>query len=281
MSSLPSPIDISQQNSLPGKPEVCKPFLAREEHCNPHTCAWERQYDRPGIGVVLSGRFEYRSQTGLVIGVPGTIVFGNAGEFFHVTHFDGLDIRRLVVWYDSAFFEMVSKACGLREPRFPAVALPPGRAATAMFAQMRDLARGWNDSDDVAFRLAESALTISPEDHSGQVISNRDRQRVLSAVNYIEHAFCDTCSVDTLANVSGLSRYHFMRLFKAVTGQSANQYVINTRLRAAAARITETGAPVSEIAFDVGFNDISHFNTCFRMMFGRTPSQMRKLARAA
>ena len=279
VSSLP--IDISLQNSLPGKNALFEPFLAREEHCNHLARSWERQYDKAGIGMVISGRFDYCSQTGSVTGVPGTIVFGNAGEYFKVHHFDDVDIRRLVVWYDWAFLELIADACGLHEPRFPSAALPPGRMASAMFARMRELVHGWDESEDAAFSLAQAALTIKHEDHSDQAISNRDRQRVLSVVNHIEQAYFEPCSVDALANISGLSRYHFMRLFKAVTGQSANQYVINTRLRAAAARITETSAPVSAIAFDVGFNDVSHFNTCFRTMFGRTPRQMRKLARAA
>jgi transcriptional regulator GlxA family with amidase domain len=158
--------------------------------------------------------------------------------------------------------------------------LPPGKAALAFFAKMKALAQGCNDPEETAYALAAAALTINNDGKVYKTISNRSRERILSAVSYIECTFEEPCTVDVLANISSLSRYHFMRLFKVVTGQSVNQYVINTRLRAAVARIAETKAPLSEIALDVGFNEISHFNTCFRRMFDCTPRQMRKLVRA-
>lgn len=275
---MPSaPIDISLNSPLPGKSMAPAPYLAREECCTLASCPkWERQYDKAGIGVVISGWCEYRAQTGTVMGVPGTIVLGNFGEYFRVRHLESQAVRRLVVWFDRAFLEGVAEAHGLEEPRFGVVSRPPGKSASSMFARMQSLVRGSSDSEDIAYSLAAGAMTIKAERDFSSGISSRDRQRILSAVSYIESAFYEPCSVDELARISGLGRFHFMRLFKAVTGQSANQYVINTRLRAAAGRIAESNTPVSEIALDVGFNDISHFNTCFRASFDCTPRQMRK-----
>jgi AraC-like DNA-binding protein len=279
VSSSPGPIDVSFDNSLPGKNAPFGGYLAREECCVGHTCfKSERQYDKAGIGIMISGSCDYRAQGGSITGVPGTIMFANVGEYFRVRHLESHDIRRLVVWYDRAFLEQIADAYGLGESRFQVATLPPGKIASSLFAQMRALARGRIDSEDAACALAFAALTISDEHRSDQAASTRDRERILSVVGYIGEAFAHACSIDELAAVSGLSRYHFMRRFKAVTGLSVNQYVINTRLRAAAALITETKAPISEIAFDVGFNDISHFNTCFRTMFKCTPRRMRGLA---
>jgi AraC-like DNA-binding protein len=64
-------------------------------------------------------------------------------------------------------------------------------------------------------------------------------------------------------------------VFSAIVGESPNQYLINTRVRAAADRLTGTTAPIAQIAFDVGFNDISHFYSRFRDAFGCAPRQWR------
>ena len=51
------------------------------------------------------------------------------------------------------------------------------------------------------------------------------------------------------------------------------------RLRAAAERLQSGSAPVTEIALDAGFNDISHFNHLFRRAFAMSPGQWRRLGR--
>lgn len=268
---------------LPVEPPLFDAYFSRMEHSISHNTApsWEKRYDKAGIGVVISGCFDYRAQTGAATAVPGTVVFGNPGEMFNVRYLDSENRSRLVVWYDNGFLESIAAACDLDEPRFRTAALPPGKMATAMFAAMQALARGSGDAEDAACGLASKGLAIGSDPRKPIAVSERDRQRIRAAVGYIEHAFGEPCTVEALAKIGGLSRYHFMRLFKAVTGQSANQYVINTRLRAAATRIAETKAPLSEIAYDVGFNDISHFNTRFRAAFDCTPREMRKRARAA
>lgn len=252
-------------------------YFTREEQCISDTRSiWDKQYDMAAIGFVLWGWFDYQAQSGRVTAVPGTVLFGNIGEQFSVRHLDSLGNRRLVVWYGRAFLEEIAEAHDVDQARFQTVALPPGKAASGLFTLMQTLA--WNDGEDTACALAASALALKDEHRSAPMISTKDRRRILSVVGHVEEAFSRPCTVADLAGVSGLGRYRFMRLFKAVTGQSVNQYVIVTRLRAAAARITQTKTPVAEIALDVGFNDLSHFNTCFRSMFNCTPRQMRKQA---
>jgi AraC-like DNA-binding protein len=252
----------------------------REETCvSDGPAAWEKQYERAGIGFVLSGWFDYRGQAGATTGVPGSVIFGNQDEHFSVNHLDSSGIRRLVVWYDRAFLEQVAGAHAVDKVQFRAVALPPGKAAASAFAWMRALAEESDDADEAACSLALTALIANEAQRGSQHVSPRERRRILAVVRHVGESFCEPCPVDALARISGFSRFRFMHLFKAVIGQSVNQYVINTRLRAAAARLIETKAPVSEIALDVGFNDISHFNTCFRAAFACTPRQLRKRVR--
>jgi AraC-like DNA-binding protein len=244
-----------------------------EDACaaDPMRAAAEWVYDQAAIGFVLSGWFEYTCEGASILAAPGAIVFGNAGERFSVRHLDTLGNRRLVVSFQHDLLEDVAYQAEV-EPRFTAIALPPCQTATHMFGLMRACAL--NASEDMLYPLAQAALTTQ-RPSTPERISARDRRRVQDAVKYIEAHFDQSCSLQSLADLAGLSRFHFARMFAAIVGQSPNQYLINIRMRSAADRLLSTKTPIAQIAFDVGFNDISHFYSCFRDAFGCTPRQWR------
>jgi AraC-like DNA-binding protein len=99
--------------------------------------------------------------------------------------------------------------------------------------------------------------------------------RVVDVVCYVESHYAEPCSLRALAAMAGLSRFHFLRLFRATTGMCPHQYIIALRLRSAAERLRSSTEPVTAIALDVGFNDLSHFNLLFRRRFGEAPRQWR------
>ena len=78
-----------------------------------------------------------------------------------------------------------------------------------------------------------------------------------------------------LAEQAYLSRYHFMRLFKAQTGATVHAYVRQKRLLTAA-RLIREGVPAGQAAADCGFNDYSAFNRAFRESFGVSPGRLKK-----
>jgi AraC family transcriptional regulator len=227
-------------------------------------------YNEASIGFVTSGWFEYASEDRTVLAAPGAIILGNAGEPFSVRHVDALGNRRLVVSLPRRLLEDVANDVGVAS-RFGAIALPPSQASTRVFALMRALRQG---DDDTLYPLAHAALTAQ-NPRVPERITTRDRRRVQLAVQHIEAHFDEPCSLQSLADLTGLSRFHFVRMFGAVVGQSPNQYLINTRMRTAADRLIITKTPIAQIAFDVGFNDISHFYACFRDAFACTPRQWR------
>jgi AraC-like DNA-binding protein len=261
-----------------GEPNHTAParFELREESCSydPGELA-RRRYGRAAIGVVLSGWFEYRTEDKSVVLVPGAAVFGNEGESFTCRHRDTIGNRRLVVRFDHAFLEDIANDCGLDDAQFHAMALPPGKSSSEMFAWMRRLAAPGLDHEEAAYALAALALRSERDGRAQVGLSSRDRERILSTIRYIETAYAEPCSLEQLAQSVKLSRYHFLRTFMAVTGQSPNQYVINTRLRVAADLLLTTTGSVSEIAFKVGFNDLSYFHARFRSVFGCSPRRFR------
>ncbi|HAS39189.1 MAG TPA: hybrid sensor histidine kinase/response regulator [Microscillaceae bacterium] len=71
----------------------------------------------------------------------------------------------------------------------------------------------------------------------------------------------------------GMSRSNLFRKMKALTNQSIVEFIRGIRLRKAATLLKETNDKVESIALQVGFNDISYFNKCFKKQFGVTPSK--------
>lgn len=87
-------------------------------------------------------------------------------------------------------------------------------------------------------------------------------------------------TVEHLASEVGLSRVHLHRRLKAITNQSPRDFIRNTRLRAAAALLTEKRLNVAEAADLTGFNSSGNFTTSFKRLFGVTPSEYAESHRA-
>jgi AraC family transcriptional regulator len=79
----------------------------------------------------------------------------------------------------------------------------------------------------------------------------------------------------SFARDAAMSPYHFLRVFRDVVGMTPHQFVLRTRMHRAAVRLRRSDDPVSGIAFDAGFNDLSTFNRRFRRIVGITPTAFR------
>lgn len=230
-------------------------------------------YAEPAIGFVLSGWFDYCIEARSAFAAPGAVVLGNAGEHFHVRHHDAHGNRRVFTTLPQALLDDIAATEQLDDNRFRGISIAPGPASTRMLSWLRAMSQG-NGAEEAEYMLAHAALSaLAPKPKR---VSGRNRARAGAVARYIDSNFSQPCSLKTLADTAELSRYELVRAFSAVLGQSPNQYLINTRIRAAADRLEATTAPISEIACDVGFNDISYFYACFRAAFGCTPLQWRE-----
>lgn len=106
----------------------------------------------------------------------------------------------------------------------------------------------------------------------------RDAQydpKIQQVLSYINENLSSELTVDALAERVFLSKYHFMRLFKAQTGSTVRAYIRQKRLLCAARMIRE-GADAYRAAADSGFGDYSAFHRAFRESFGISPGQLKK-----
>ena len=244
-------------------------------------CVPEMQRQRQGVytesavALVLSGIFEHRSDSRACMAVPGSLVFANKGAEFSCRHQGADGNRRIVVFFSADLLEPLATDLRLDAPRFQATSAPPSRLTAMVAGLLLRIARGAVDSDEAAVAIANVCLSAAERSRVAGA-TDVDTRRILDAVRYVNANFTEPCSLDTLAAVAGMNRFRFARRFRAVTGETANQYVINRRLSAAATSLAATKAPIAQIAFEVGFNDLSHFDACFRSAFGCAPSIWRR-----
>ncbi len=242
----------------------------------------EGEHSRVHISVILGGAFHARSGRGSVLAGPGALLLGNAADGYAYRHVDDGGDRSVVFDYAEAFLDEVGASLGarLREKRAFGRAFIPASTASldAVVLTRQALCTGAPES------LREAALTVAAaawtEDRGGvtSVVAPTAAQarRVAKTLRYVEAHSAEECSLDTLASHAGLSRFHFLRLFRAMTGQTPRQFVIATRLRVAGTLLRTTRTPITEVSLEAGFGDLAHFTTSFTRTFGVSPRAYRK-----
>lgn len=135
--------------------------------------------------------------------------------------------------------------------------------------------------DGAAALLAETCAAELfreiPEPHAAPTRAPRPRtfadraERIHAARAIIERRYGEALRLDALADAVGMSTFHFARLFAGMIGMPPHRFLLETRLRAAAAMLRE-GRSVTETCYACGFGDLSHFSRAFARHHGRSPS---------
>ena len=113
-------------------------------------------------------------------------------------------------------------------------------------------------------------ITLKPKDVA---ITSMDQQFLQRAMDIVEKHIADPeFTTDTLARKVGLSRMQLNRKLQALTDQPSRGFIRMLRLKRAAQLLQQSSGTVTEIAYDVGFNNLSHFAKAFREQFGQSPS---------
>lgn len=94
------------------------------------------------------------------------------------------------------------------------------------------------------------------------------------AKDYIITNLSNDISVDQIAAAANISKFHFIRMFRAQFGITPHQYVLNCRINNAR-KVLQTGVSATQAATESGFADASHLNRNFKKVFGMTPKQFQ------
>ena len=111
----------------------------------------------------------------------------------------------------------------------------------------------------------------SPARAPGDVLVHLRRARDHADLHYAE-----PLNLAQLADVAGISKYHFQRLFKATYGRTPTAYVSERRVERAQDLLRATNLTVTEVCHAVGFSSLGSFSSRFRELVGETPTQFQR-----
>lgn len=188
--------------------------------------------------------------------------------------------------FDGGFLEQVRVALGApgMGDRFRRLLLAPSWESIAVASVIEALDTGGDARalEEAAFEVATAALTTTHATAAlGRRTSFRNEHAVMRTARYIESNFDSPCTLDGLAAEAGMSSFHFLRVYRRVTGQTPYRHIVTTRLRHAARRLRATQDRIAHIAAAVGFGDLSTFNASFMRAFGVSPGVYRRRYSAA
>jgi AraC family transcriptional regulator len=133
------------------------------------------------------------------------------------------------------------------------------------------------EADGLAQMLAERLVTLQHGEATRSPAPRRlSRRTIDDLTGFIEAGLTRQLRLTDLARVAALSPFHFARSFKATTGLAPHQYVLARRIELAKRLIMTTSRPVVEVAWSVGFENISHFRRQFAAQVGVLPGVLRR-----
>ncbi|MBX2877486.1 MAG: tetratricopeptide repeat protein [Saprospiraceae bacterium] len=118
------------------------------------------------------------------------------------------------------------------------------------------------------------AVVLEPK---AVTLTNRDANLLENLVEIIEENMeAEAFSVDQLQKEIGMSRMQLHRKLKALTNQSASEFIRSIKLKRAAQLLQQGGLQITEVAYRSGFNHLSYFAKCFKEEFGLSPTDYAK-----
>jgi AraC-like DNA-binding protein len=233
------------------------------------------QHGCHSISFVRKGSFGYHSRGRCHDLVAGSFLVGRPGAEFVCSHEHVCGDECL-----SFFFapELVD-AIGTRAEAWDVGATPPIAELMVLgeLAQAAAVGRSDIGLDEVGHLLAQRLVeVVSGKARKPARVTARDRRRAVEAALWLEANAHREIELEDVARQAGVSPFHFLRMFASVLGVTPHQYLLRSRLRRAARLLADDDKPVTEIAYDVGFNDLSNFVRTFHRAAGVSPLKFRQ-----
>jgi AraC family transcriptional regulator len=229
------------------------------------------------VAYVRRGSFGYRLRGRSYEMVVGAILVGHPGDEFVCTHDHVCGDECLSFRFSPELVDDLGA-----DPRvWRAGAVPPLPELIVLGELAQSAAAGISD-----IALDESALLftgrfielVTDRKRAARTPQPRDRRRAVEAALWLDAHAHEAVDLDSTATTAGLSPFHFLRLFSAVLGVTPHQYLVRSRLRRAARLLLEEERSISDVALDVGFNDLSNFVRTFHRAAGVSPRRFRQAA---
>jgi AraC-like DNA-binding protein len=241
--------------------------------------SFTEEHQAYSISYVRHGGFGYSVRGQDYELVPGSILVGKPGDEFccsHAHHQCGDEC--LSFQLSAAYVE----ALGGSDKLWNSKGLPPLPELMVLGELAQAAALGHSDAgvDEIglclALRFAELMTGSKIAPHAA---SASERRRAVQTALWIAENAQQNLRLEDAAAEAGLSPFHFLRLFSRTLGVSPHQYLLRSRLRHAARLLAEEERPVTDVAYEVGFADLSNFVRSFHRAAGVSPRDFRKAAK--
>jgi AraC-like DNA-binding protein len=230
------------------------------------------------ISFVRKGSFGYHCRGRSYDLVAGSFLIGSPGTEFVCTHDHVCGDECLSFFFEPELVETI----GDRAEAWLVGAAPPLAELMVLGELAQAAADGESDIglDEVGHLLAHRFVEVVAGDKKKPAkVTARDRRRAVEAALWIEAHSHREIELEDIARQAGVSPFHFLRSFSSVLGVTPHQYLVRSRLRRAARHLTEDDKPVTDVAYDVGFNDLSNFVRTFHRAAGVSPLKFRQASR--
>lgn len=240
--------------------------------------AFEEVHASHALSYVRTGSFRYQVAGSAHELVTGSLLVGFPGQSYACTHPHAARDECLAFELSPALVD----ALGGPEAAWRSASLPPLAELVVLGELAQAAASGHTDIsvEEVGLLFASRFVAVvTGRPKAPSATGPRDRRRAVQAALWMDaHSHCEA-SLELLAARAGVSSFHFLRSFSRVLGVTPHQYLVRARLRHAARLLAAGAEPITEVALDVGFTDLSNFVRTFHRAAGVPPRQFRRLAR--
>jgi AraC family transcriptional regulator len=229
------------------------------------------------IAYVRRGSFGYRSRGRLHELVAGSLLVGYPGDEYVCSH-DHVCGDECLSFH---FSEEAAEAFETREDCWKGGALPPLPELVVLGELAQSAVTGGELGVDEAGMMLASRFARVAADRPERAArpNERDRRRAVETAVWLDEHSNETIDLAAAAGEAELSPFHFLRVFTSVLGVTPHQYLVRSRLRRAAGLLASEDRPITDVAYDVGFGDLSNFVRTFGRAAGLSPGAFRRAAR--
>jgi len=235
-------------------------------------------HDSFSISYVRSGTFGCRARGRSFELVAGSILVGHPGDEYMCTHEHAAGDECLSFHFAPALVEAV----GYRPDIWQSVCVPPLPQLMILGELAQAAAEGGSEVglDELGVLLAVRFVEVLSGRQRTPVEARAcDRRRAVEAALWIDANAHEPIDLESAAREFGLSAFHFLRLFARVLGVTPHQYLVRSRLRRAVRLLAGDTRSITEIAFDVGFGDLSNYVRTFHRAAAVSPRRFRQAAK--
>ena len=244
----------------------------------PSDVPFVERHDGHSVTYVRKGSFGYRTHGESFELVAGSILVGHPGDEYMCTHHHAVGDECLSFHLAPELAESI----GGRSSIWRTGSVPPLPEMMVLGELAQAAADGRSDVavDEVGMLFASRFIeVVSGRRRAPPQAGALDRRRAVKAALWIDAHSHEPVHLERAAREVGLRPFHFLRLFAKVLGVTPHQYLVRSRLRRAARLLAEGANSITDVAFDVGFGDLSNFVRTFHRAAGVSPGRFRRAAK--